>query len=182
MPLRGAKSASGLGHFGLGFLHRNFVCLGLLGIGVTLWLNQASLTVLSFSREGHRDAQAHTIAKSRQTGSEGCAPTPSQYFARDVSSLMSLNGLPSPKGGGFGIGSYVPNNVLEERTVLVDQVLTNDFHRLAVSCAPGPNQLGMMNASRKGQPGLSYDNVVERSISFAKASEPDSNDHLPGLP
>ena len=35
-----------------------------------------------------------TIASRRHTGSEGCAPTPSQYFARTVSNLMSLKGLP----------------------------------------------------------------------------------------
>lgn len=51
------------------------------------------------------NADQLTILNNRHTGSLGCAPTPSQYFARDVSSLMSLNGLPSPSGAGLGIGS-----------------------------------------------------------------------------
>lgn len=49
-----------------------------------------------------------TILSSLHAGSLGCAPTPNQYFARDVSSLMSLIALPSPDGGGLGMGSYVP--------------------------------------------------------------------------
>lgn len=49
-----------------------------------------------------------TILNNLHAGSLGCAPTPSQYFARDVSSLMSLIGFPSPDGGGLGMGSYVP--------------------------------------------------------------------------
>lgn len=47
----------------------------------------------------------HTIDSIRHTGSDGCAPTPSQYFALVVSSLMSLTGLPAPYCGGLGIGS-----------------------------------------------------------------------------
>lgn len=31
-----------------------------------------------------------TIDNNRHAGSEGCAPTPSQYFARAMSSLISL--------------------------------------------------------------------------------------------
>lgn len=49
-----------------------------------------------------------TIESNLQAGSEGCAPTPSQYFALTKSNLISLNGLPSPSVGGIGIGSYVP--------------------------------------------------------------------------
>ncbi|RYP02025.1 hypothetical protein DL764_005993 [Monosporascus ibericus] len=46
---------------------------------------------------------------SLQTVSVGCAPTPIQYFALIVSSLMSLCKRPeSSYGSGFGIGSYVP--------------------------------------------------------------------------
>ena len=52
--------------------------------------------------------RTRTMESNLQAGSDGCAPTPSQYFARTESSLISLNGLPSPSGGGFGIGSYVP--------------------------------------------------------------------------
>lgn len=51
----------------------------------------------------------HTMASNLHAGSLGCAPTPSQYFARAVSSLMSLYGRPSPDFGGLGIGSYVPS-------------------------------------------------------------------------
>lgn len=46
-----------------------------------------------------------TIDSSRHTGSVGWAPTPSQYFAREVSSWMSFVGLPTPSAGGLGIGS-----------------------------------------------------------------------------
>jgi hypothetical protein len=49
-----------------------------------------------------------TIESNLQAGSEGCAPTPSQYLALTESSFMSLKGLPSPSVGAFGIGSYVP--------------------------------------------------------------------------
>jgi len=49
-----------------------------------------------------------TIESNLQAGSDGCAPTPSQYFARTESSFISLNPLPSPSAGVFGIGSYVP--------------------------------------------------------------------------
>lgn len=45
------------------------------------------------------------ILNNLQAGSLGCAPTPSQYFALDVSNLISLNGFPSPKGAGLGTGS-----------------------------------------------------------------------------
>lgn len=54
---------------------------------------------------------AESIGKSRtrlnslHAGSLGCAPTPIQYRALAVSSLMSLKGLPSPSVGGLGIGS-----------------------------------------------------------------------------
>jgi hypothetical protein len=51
---------------------------------------------------------ALTMDSNLQAGSDGCAPTPSQYFARTESSLISLKCLPSPSAGGFGIGSYVP--------------------------------------------------------------------------
>jgi hypothetical protein len=51
-----------------------------------------------------------TIANIRQTGSLGCAPTPNQYLALGISSLMSLNALPCPSGGSLGIGSYVPRS------------------------------------------------------------------------
>ena len=46
-----------------------------------------------------------TILKSLHAGSLGCAPTPNQYFALAVSSLISLTGFPSPKGGSLGTGS-----------------------------------------------------------------------------
>ena len=59
--------------------------------------------------------ESHTMLKSLQAGSLGCAPTPNQYFALEVSSLMSLIALPSPEGGGLGTGSYVPANYSEER-------------------------------------------------------------------
>lgn len=50
--------------------------------------------------------RTRTILNNLHAGSLGCAPTPSQYFARDVSSFISLKGLPpSPSGAGFGIGS-----------------------------------------------------------------------------
>lgn len=56
----------------------------------------------------HERKRQHTILNSLQAGSLGCAPTPNQYFAREVSSLISLIGFPSPEGGGLGMGSYVP--------------------------------------------------------------------------
>ena len=53
-----------------------------------------------------------TILNNLHAGSLGCAPTPNQYFARDMSSFISFIGLPSPspssaepKGGILGIGS-----------------------------------------------------------------------------
>ena len=49
-----------------------------------------------------------TIANSLHAGSDGCAPTPNQYFALDISSLISFHLLDSPSRGSFGIGSYVP--------------------------------------------------------------------------
>ena len=58
------------------------------------------------------DIRGQTIDNNLQAGSEGCAPTPSQYLALTVSILMSLNGLPSPFGGGLGMGSYVPLRLL----------------------------------------------------------------------
>lgn len=62
-------------------------------------------SVLSPVRESYFRWTELTIDSSRHAGSEGCAPTPSQYFARAISILISLNGLPSPCGAGFGIGS-----------------------------------------------------------------------------
>jgi hypothetical protein len=53
-------------------------------------------------------SRLHTIASNLQHGSDGCAPTPNQYFARAVSNLISLKGFPCPQGAGFGMGSYVP--------------------------------------------------------------------------
>lgn len=52
-----------------------------------------------------------TIDSSLQQVSLGWAPTPSQYCARDRSSLMSLYGRPLGSSGlaGLGIGSYVPS-------------------------------------------------------------------------
>lgn len=50
-----------------------------------------------------------TMLSSFHAGSLGCAPTPSQYRARDTSSRMSLKGRPSPSGGARGAGSYVPS-------------------------------------------------------------------------
>lgn len=55
-----------------------------------------------------------------QAGSLGCAPTPNQYFALEVSSLMSLIALPSPEGGGLGTGSYVPAKMPKSRGQLED--------------------------------------------------------------
>jgi hypothetical protein len=50
--------------------------------------------------------RALTIESNLQTGSLGCAPTPSQYFARAVSSCISLIGFPPiSSGGGFAMGS-----------------------------------------------------------------------------
>ena len=67
-----------------------------------------------------------TIANSLLAGSEGCAPTPSQYFALAVSSLMSLKGLPRPSGCGLGMGSYVPRTSmgLLFRAVLVNVIVS----------------------------------------------------------
>ena len=64
--------------------------------------------------------RTHTILNSLHIGSLGCAPTPSQYFARDVSSLISLIGFPSLCGAAFGTGSYVPrtSSGFELRAVL----------------------------------------------------------------
>lgn len=51
-----------------------------------------------------------TMLNSLHAVSLGCAPTPIQYLARLISSLISFQGRPcvSPGRGGFGIGSYVP--------------------------------------------------------------------------
>lgn len=50
-----------------------------------------------------------TIERNRQTVSVGCAPTPIQYFARSISSRMSLCCLPDVSYESFlGTGSYVP--------------------------------------------------------------------------
>jgi hypothetical protein len=48
-----------------------------------------------------------TMLSSRHAVSLGCAPTPTQYRARDTSSLMSFQGRPcvSPGRGGCGVGS-----------------------------------------------------------------------------
>lgn len=62
-------------------------------------------SVLSLVRESYFGRTELTIDSSRHAGSEGCAPTPSQYFARAMSIFTSLNGLPSSCGAGFGIGS-----------------------------------------------------------------------------
>ncbi len=53
-------------------------------------------------------SHVRTIDNNLHAGSLGCAPTPSQYFALTLSRRISLNGLPSPSSGVFGIGSYVP--------------------------------------------------------------------------
>lgn len=55
------------------------------------------------STKGKR--QCHTMLNNLQAGSLGCAPTPNQYFALEVSSLISLIALPSPEGEGLGTGS-----------------------------------------------------------------------------
>ena len=49
-----------------------------------------------------------TIANSLHAGSDGCAPTPNQYFALATSSLTSFHLLDSPSRGSLGMGSYVP--------------------------------------------------------------------------
>jgi hypothetical protein len=51
-----------------------------------------------------------TMLRSRHAVSLGCAPTPTQYRAREMSSLMSFHGRPcvSPGRGACGFGSYVP--------------------------------------------------------------------------
>lgn len=50
------------------------------------------------------------MLSSRHAVSLGCAPTPTQYRAREMSSLMSFQGRPcvSPGRGAWGFGSYVP--------------------------------------------------------------------------
>lgn len=63
----------------------------------------------------HKHTHKHTSEKSRHTVSDGCAPTPSQYLARAVSSWMSFVGLPMPSAGGFGTGSYVPGGCASVR-------------------------------------------------------------------
>lgn len=47
--------------------------------------------------EGEKEVVFPTMANKRLAESEGCAPTPSQYWALTISSLMSLNGLRSPQ-------------------------------------------------------------------------------------
>lgn len=47
--------------------------------------------------------------KNLHTVSVGCAPTPIQYLARSISSLISLCSFPDVSYESFfGIGSYVP--------------------------------------------------------------------------
>ena len=105
---------------------------------------------------------ALTIDNNLHAESLGCAPTPNQYFARAESSLMSLNGLPSPSVGGLGIGSYVPvsrpsvpcpqcpqslygpSSLLTPIAIHIYPVIerltrTKDLNRLAIPCAPIPN-------------------------------------------
>lgn len=52
-----------------------------------------------------------TMLNSRHAVSLGCAPTPTQYRAREISSAISFHGRPcvSPGRGGWGLGSYVPS-------------------------------------------------------------------------
>lgn len=52
-------------------------------------------SALGLVRSSYLGWKELTIDSSRHAGSEGCAPTPSQYFARAMSSLISLYGLPS---------------------------------------------------------------------------------------
>lgn len=52
-----------------------------------------------------QENNALTILKILHMVSLGCAPTPNQYFALAVSSLISLIGFPSPSGAGLGMGS-----------------------------------------------------------------------------
>lgn len=68
-------------------------------------LQQSKLLIVSMWRGGGGGGGEGTIDSSRHTGSVGWAPTPSQYFAREVSSWMSFVGLPMPSAGGLGIGS-----------------------------------------------------------------------------
>jgi len=83
------------------------------------WLHQANLPSPQNQPKARQSRHSShlaslTIDKSLHAGSEGCAPTPSQYFARAVSSLMSLWGLPWPRGAGLGMGSYVPGDQSDE--------------------------------------------------------------------
>ena len=69
--------------------------------------NPFYIPILILSSTLSRKEIEHTILNNLHAGSLGCAPTPSQYFALDVSSRISLNGLPlsSPARGALGIGS-----------------------------------------------------------------------------
>lgn len=72
-------------------------------------LKETNLCAILSSGSSRGSRICLTIESNLHAGSEGCAPTPSQYLALTESSLMSLNGLPSPSWGAFGMGSYVPN-------------------------------------------------------------------------
>lgn len=69
-----------------------------------------------------------TIDNNRHAGSDGCAPTPSQYLALAESNFTSLKDFPSPSAGGFGIGSYVPRSL--------STLSIQEYHRPLLSNAP----------------------------------------------
>lgn len=71
-------------------------------------LGSRNVPSLPYVQEG-RFMYVRTIERNRQTVSVGCAPTPIQYFARSMSSRMSLCCLPDVSYESFlGTGSYVP--------------------------------------------------------------------------
>lgn len=110
-------------------LHRRGWILGLRPI---LWLQYAQLHTVSVSkphlsfhlRKRSPGEEIRTIDKNLHTVSVGCAPTPIQYLARSMSSLMSLCSFPDVSYESFlGIGSYVP---MTSRGLLFRAVLQND--------------------------------------------------------
>lgn len=63
-------------------------------------------TVASFAFGEYCGSKSPAILNNLHAVFDGCAPTPSQYFARKLSSRMSLCFLPSlPSVGARGIGS-----------------------------------------------------------------------------
>jgi hypothetical protein len=125
-----------------------------------------------------RNCTKRTISNSLHAESLGCAPTPSQYFARDTSSSTALNARPSPSCGCCGSGLYVPrtSSGFELRAVLWDGEIggQRSIGWKILRCQLWCDGYG---ARGKNVPCVRDDNVVEWVVALAEAGEADTDYH-----